>query len=265
MAEGMEGLRRDFVLEDLQSVASEVGVTAAIAVECERTMEETSWLSEIASKSDLICGVVGWAPITSPRILPELERVAGLPKLKGVRHPIHDEDDDQFVLRDDFNRGIAALGRFGLTFDILIFERHLPQTIQFVDRHPNQVFVLDHIAKPRIRDQVLSPWRENMAELARRQNIYCKLSGMVTEANWATWSEQELHPYVEVVIEAFTPKRVMFGSDWPLVTLASSYKRWANAVREWIGHLTATEQDWILSRSAQEAYGLKSFLHRENA
>lgn len=256
MADGMAGLRRDFLIEDLRTVASEVGVTGAILVECERTADENLWLSEVASGSDLICGVVGWAPLTSPTIVSELERIASLPKMKAVRYPIHDELDDQFVLREDFNRGITAFRQFDLRFDILIFERHLPQTIQFVDRHPNQIFVLDHIAKPRIRERALSPWKANLTDLARRQNVYCKLSGMVTEANWQTWSSEELRPYAETVLDAFTPKRVMFGSDWPLVTLASSYRQWRDTVRIWIAHLTSTEREWVLSRTAQEAYGL---------
>jgi len=255
MGDGMDGLRRNFLIEDLVAVAAEVGVTGAILVECERTIEETSWLSAIAHSSDFTCGVVGWLPLTSPQIVSEIERVACLPKVKGVRHPIHDESDDQFVLRDDFNRGVSALERFGLRFDLLVFERHLPQTIQFVDRHPNQVFVLDHIAKPRIQDRVLSPWKENLTELARRQNVYCKLSGLVTEANWHTWSSEDLRPYVEVVFDAFTPKRVMFGSDWPLVTLASSYTLWAETARGWIAQLSVTEREWIEARAAQQAYG----------
>jgi L-fuconolactonase len=256
MADGMDGLRRDFLIEDLHAVALGVGVTGTILVECERTIDETLWLSTIAHGSDLICGVVGWAPLASSTIVSELERIACLPKVKAVRHPIHDEKDDQFVLRDDFNRGIAALKQFNLRYDILIFERHLPQTIQFVDRHPNQIFVLDHIAKPRIRDRVLSPWKKNLTELARRQNVYCKLSGLVTEANWRTWSGEDLRPFVEAALDAFTPKRVMFGSDWPLVTLASSYGRWWDTVHGWIAKLSPTEREWILSRTAQEAYGL---------
>ena len=239
----MDALRRDFLVDDLHAVASQVGVTGAILVECERTIDETLWLSTIASGSDLICGVVGWAPLTSSTIVSELERIACLTKVKAVRHPIHDEVDDQFVLREDFNHGIATLEQFGLKFDILILERHLPQTIQFVDRHPNQVFILDHIAKPRIRDRVLSPWKENLTELARRQNVYCKLSGLVTEANWHTWSGEDLRPYMETALEAFTPKRVMFGSDWPLVTLASSYGRWSDTVGAWIEQLSPAERE----------------------
>ncbi len=256
MADGMEGLRRDFLVDDLQATTAEVGVTGTIVVETERSIEETLWLSQVAATNDLICGVVGWVPLTSPAIVSELERVASLPKVKAVRHPIHDESDDHFVIRDDFNRGIAALKQFDLRYDILIFEKHLPQTIQFVDRHPHQVFILDHVAKPRIRDGVLSPWEENLRELGRRPNVYCKISGMVTEADWHTWSNAGLFPYIETVLEAFTPERLMFGSDWPVVTLASTYQRWIGTVRAAIAQLSATEREWILSRTAIEAYGL---------
>jgi L-fuconolactonase len=256
MGDGMEGLRRDFLIDDLRAITAEAGVTGTVVVEAERTIEETEWLSRVAASGDLICGVVGWAPLTTPAVISELERIASLPKMKALRHPLHDEADDQFVLRDDFNRGIAALKRFDLRYDILIFEKHLPQTIQFVDRHPDQVFILDHVGKPRIRDGVLSPWRENIRELARRANVYCKVSGMVTEADWHTWSEEGLFPYIETVLEAFTPKRIMFGSDWPVVSLASSYRRWIDTVRTAIAQLSTAEQERILAGTAIEAYGL---------
>jgi L-fuconolactonase len=256
MSGSMEGLRRDFLVDDLRAAITGVGITGTIVVEAERSIEETLWLSQIAANDDLIRGIVGWAPLTHPTIASELERIAHLPKLRGIRHPIHDEPDDQFVLREDFNRGIAALKQFNLRYDILIFEKHLPQTIQFVDRHPDQVFIVDHIAKPRIRDRALSPWKDSLCELARRQNVYCKLSGMVTEADWNAWAVESLCPYIDVVLQAFGPKRLMFGSDWPVVTLASSYKRWWETVRIAIAQLSPSEQEWILSRTAIESYGL---------
>ena len=256
MGGGMEVLRRDFLVEDLRAVTAEAGVTGTIVVETERTISETEWLSEVAASEDLICGVVGWAPLTISGAALELERVAALPKMKAVRHPIHDEPDDQFVLREDFNRGIAELKRFDLRYDILIYEKHLPQTIEFVDRHPNQIFIMDHVGKPRIRDRALSPWRENMRDLARRPNVYCKLSGIVTEDDWHQWSYDSLRSYMEIVLAAFTPKRLMFGSDWPVVTLASSYRRWIDNVSIAIGQLSIEEQEWILSRTAIEAYKL---------
>jgi L-fuconolactonase len=256
MADGMEGLRQDFLIDDLRKVTSGAGVTGTVVIESARTNKETAWLSQLAAAEDLICGVVGWTSLTGPTVISDLERLASLPKMKAVRYPIHDEPDDRFALREDFNRGVAALKQFNLGYDILVFERHLPQTIQFVDRHPNQVFILDHLAKPRIRDHALSPWRENIRELARRPNVYCKISGMVTEDDWNKWSNDTLYPYIEIVVESFTPRRLMFGSDWPVVTLASSYKRWIDAVRFAISQLSTTEQEWILSKVAIEAYRL---------
>lgn len=254
--DGMEVLRRDFLIDDLRAVTAEAGVTGTIVVETERTIAETEWLSKVAASDDLICGVVGWAPLTVADASSEIEKVAALPKMKAIRHPIHDEPDEQFVFREDFNRGIAALKQFDLGYDILIFEKHLPQTIQFVDRHPDQVFILDHVAKPRIRERVLDPWRDNICELARRPNVYCKLSGMVTEADWHAWSDEGLSPYIETVLEAFTPKRLMFGSDWPVATLAASYRRWIGTVRLAIAQLSEDERDWILAKTAIDAYGL---------
>jgi L-fuconolactonase len=256
MGDGMEVLRRDFLIQDLRAVTAEAGITHTIVVEAERTIAETECLSSIATSDSLICGVVGWAPLLDAAITPELERIASLPKMKGIRHPIHDEPDDRFLLRDDFNRGIAALKEFRLKYDILIYEKHLPQTIQFVDRHPNQTFILDHIAKPRIREQAFSPWRENIRELARRQNVYCKISGMVTEANWRSWSGKDLSPYLETVLEAFTPNRLMFGSDWPVALLASSYQSWFNTAWQAMAQLSVVERERIFSGTAIEAYGL---------
>ena len=257
VADGMEVLRRDFLMDDLRAVTTDASVMGTIVVETERTIEETEWLSQVAASDDLICGVVGWAPLMSSTVVSQLEHLASLPKMKAIRHPIHDEADDQFVLRNDFNQGVSALKQFDLGYDILIFEKHLPQTIQFVDRHPDQVFILDHIAKPRIRDRMLSPWKENIRELAQRPNVYCKISGMVTEADWNICSDASLYPYMEIVLDAFTPKRIMFGSDWPVVTLASSYRRWIDTVRGAIVQLSTTERERILAGTAIEAYRLE--------
>jgi L-fuconolactonase len=160
------------------------------------------------------------------------------------------------MLRADFNAGIAALRQFELVYDILIFERHLPATLKFVDRHPNQVFVLDHVAKPRIRENVVQPWKDLITDLARRPNVYCKLSGMVTEADWATWTPQQLRPYAELVLEAFSPRRVMFGSDWPVCLVATTYGKWKDTVAGFIAALSPAEQDRIWSATAIEAYKL---------
>lgn len=264
MTDDMPGLRRDIGVEDLREVALPFGITGTVVVEVERTAEETLWLTSIAASDPLILGVVGWTDLTDPAVFTELEHLITRPKLKGVRHPIHDEPDPDFVLREDFNRGIAALHTLGLTYDLLIFEDHLPQTIAFVDRHPNQIFILNHIGKPRIRDGSIASWRSNLLELSRRSNVYCKLSGVVTEAQWNLWTPQTIAPYIDTVLDAFGPRRLMFGSDWPIVTLASTYDCWLNIVRSAIARLSFSEQQAILWQSATEAYGLNQLAGHSN-
>jgi L-fuconolactonase len=256
MSGGMEAIRRDFNAGDLEQVLQESGIAGAITVQARQTLAETNWLLELAGSTSLIRGVVGWVPLTNSNVGGELEKLASRKELKAVRHVVHDEPDDLYILREDFNRGVALLEQFNLRYDILIFERHLPQTIQFVDRHSTQIFIVDHIAKPRIKDRQLEPWRSALSELARRENVYCKLSGMVTEADWSSWNEKDLQPYFDVVLEAFGPRRIMFGSDWPVVLVASSYKRWADTVRRMIRSLSTEEQNWIMFRTAVEAYWL---------
>jgi L-fuconolactonase len=252
----MEVLRRDYLVDDLQQVARGAGVSATIVVQARQTVEETEWLSELASRSSLIQGVVGWAPLVDPNIAQVLERLAALPKVKGMRHILHDEADPDYMLREDFQHGLSLLRNHDLRYDLLIFESHLPQAITLVDRHPQQIFVVDHIAKPRIRERRISSWRENLKELARRPNIYCKLSGMVTEAVWKLWTEDDLKPYFEAVIESFTPQRTMFGSDWPVLTLTATYDRWLTTVRNFAAGLSHAEQYRIFAGTAIEAYGL---------
>jgi L-fuconolactonase len=169
---------------------------------------------------------------------------------------VQGEPDDNFILREDFNRGIRELMKFKLAYDILIFERHLPQTIKFVDAHPDQVFVLDHIAKPRIKAGAFEPWNKNLRELAKRPNVYCKASGMVTEADYATWTEGQLQRYFDATLEAFGPQRLMFGSDWPVCLVACGYTRWHKLVSSWIAQLSPAEQGRILGGTAVEAYKL---------
>jgi L-fuconolactonase len=169
---------------------------------------------------------------------------------------IQDEPDPRYILRKDFNDGVSALREFGLRYDILIFERHLPAAIEFVDRHPNQTFILDHVAKPRIKDKIISPWDRNMRDLAKRQNVYCKLSGMVTEADPKRWTPEGLQPYIDVVLATFGPRRIMYGSDWPVMLLAGDYVRWYGVVTNAIAKLSKAEQDRIMGGTAAEAYGI---------
>jgi L-fuconolactonase len=249
-------LRRDFLTQDLVDATGDSDLHGTIAVQARQNIVETEFLLDVASSQSLVRGVVGWLPLCSSDVHAAIERFSTDPKFKGVRHVLQDEPNDFFVLRDDFNRGVARLNSFGLVYDILIFERHLPQAIEFVDRHPSQVFVLDHVAKPRIKENVLSPWSERIRELAKRENVYCKVSGMVTEADWDSWSSQQLKPYFDVVLAAFGPSRLMFGSDWPVLTLASDYQTWVHTVQSLIADLSTDERDRIMSGTAREAYRL---------
>lgn len=256
MGDGMDAIRRDFLADELRQVTQEGRIDGVVTVQARQSVAETEWLLDLASRHDWMRGVVGWVPLIDAAVGSHLERYAANPKLKAVRHVLHDESDDFYILRDDFNRGIARLEKLGVRYDILIFERHLPQTIEFVDRHPNQVFIVDHIAKPRIKDHLLSPWRECMRDLARRANVYCKLSGMVTEADWNAWTEEELRPFIETVLECFGPSRLMFGSDWPVALVACTYKKWIEVVERATESLSPFERDRLFGGTAKEAYEL---------
>lgn len=254
--EAMAALRRHFLPEHLESEIAAAGIDGVVSVQARQTVGETEWLLSLAERNDFIKGVVGWVPLVDAGVRDLIGKFAAHPKLRAVRHVVQDEPDDRFILREDFNRGVSLLKEFGLVYDILIFERHLPATIEFVDRHPGQVFVLDHIAKPRIRDNAIEPWRTKIRELARRPGVYCKVSGMVTEADWKTWTPEQLRPYFDAVLDAFGPGRLMFGTDWPVCLAASGYSRWVDVVRKFSAGLSADDQARVFGGTAIEAYRL---------
>ena len=256
--ESMKSIRRDFLPPLLESTIREAGVDGVVSVQARQMLEETDWLLKLAGENDFIKGVVGWVPLVEQDVDEHLARLASSAKLKAVRHVLQGEPDPEYMLRTDFNAGISRLKSYKLVYDILIFERHLPQTIQFVDRHPEQVFVLDHIAKPLIAENKISPWWENIRELARRENVYCKMSGMVTEADFKNWSPEQLMPYLETVLEAFGPGRLLFGSDWPVCLVAVTYADWVELITRFVSRLSETEQNSIMGGNAIEVYDLKS-------
>ena len=253
--DSMGTIRRSFLPHDLRAEIDQVGIDGVVSVQARQILEETDFLLEQANANDFIKGVVGWIPLADTNITEVLDRYKNADKLKAVRHVVQGEPDG-FLDDEAFNRGIQALEAQDLVYDVLIFERQLEETIRFVDRHPKQVFVLDHIAKPKIKINQLDPWQANIRELAKRDNVRCKLSGMVTEANFENWTEQQLRPYLDTVLTAFGPERLMFGSDWPVCLVASAYKRWHDLICEYIQPLSSDEKASIMGDTAIRVYKL---------
>jgi len=250
-------LRRDFLPDNLHKELRAAKIDGSISVQARQTIGETEWLLSLADQHKFIRGVVGWVPLTSPSVEADIEKFAARKKLKGVRHVIQDEKDDQYVLRDDLNAGVSLLDKHGLAYDILIFDRHLPYAIEFVDRHPKQRFIIDHIAKPRIREAAALPWRDNLREIAKRPNVWCKISGIATEADHKHWTEAQLRFYIDAAIDAFSPKRVMFGSDWPVCLSAIPYKNWVDLMHRATQQYSIPERMSIFGGAAAEAYRIE--------
>lgn len=250
-------LKQDHLPPDLAPLLEAVGVEGTVAVQARQNLEETRWLLDLADRYSLIKGVVGWVDLRSPELARQLERYCAHPKFRGVRHVVQDEPDDQFMLRQDFLRGIRTLADFGLTYDILIFPRHLPVACELVERLPDQPFMLDHIAKPFIKQGALHPWDEDIRRLAAFPNVVCKVSGMVTEADWDRWQPSDFRPYLDVVFEAFGPQRIVFGSDWPVCTLAANYEQVVEILLDYTQQLSEEEQAYVWGQAAASFYGLE--------
>jgi L-fuconolactonase len=252
----MAALRRDFLPSDLRPLQQALGIDGTIAVQARQTAEETRWLQALAEQHREIRGVVGWVDLCDPVLGRQLEVLCARGGLCGVRHVVQDEPDDRYLLREDVLRGIALLAGFGLTYDLLIYPRHLATAYEFVARFPEQRFVLDHIAKPPIAEGKLSPWREGVRRLAEHPHVYCKVSGMVTEADWTSWREADFRPYLDVVVEAFGTNRIMFGSDWPVCTVAGSYGQVMDLAYSYAAQFSPAEQAAMEGGNAACFYGL---------
>ncbi len=227
-------LERDWLPADLDVLQKPLGFDGSIAVQARQCLAESDWLLGLADGNPRVRGVVGWVDLRCDSVGADLERLARHPRFVGVRHVVQDEPDDGFLLRPDFLRGVGRLREFGLTYDVLIYPRQLPAAIEFVGRFPEQPMVLDHIAKPFIKAGTLSPWREQIRELAGFPHLLCKVSGMVTEADQQQWKADDFLPYLETVFEAFGPSRLMFGSDWPVCRLAATYEQVDGLVQDFV-------------------------------
>jgi L-fuconolactonase len=257
MSEAIAAIRRDFLPPDLKPMLDRLGFHGCLAVQVRQNLEETRWLLELAAHHDFIRGVVGWADLRSPELASDLEQFASNPKLVGVRHIVQDEPEDEFMLREEFRRGIAQLAEFGLAYDVLIYPRQIPAAIRLVREFRHQRFVLDHLAKPPIAERKLEPWEAGIRELAQMPNLFCKLSGMVTEARWNQWQQADFRPYLDVVFEAFGPERLMIGSDWPVCTLSASYESAMRLVIDYIAQFAPGVQAGIMGANCARFYRLQ--------
>lgn len=259
ITEEMRVLKRDYLPGDLAPELGRCGLDASIAVQADQSEEETLFLLELAEGNPAIAGVVGWVDLRSPGLARRLEHFARFEKLRGFRHVAQSEPDDRFLVREDFTRGIAMLRAFDLTYDLLVFPRQLPAAIELAGRFPGQPFVLDHIAKPPIKARAMRDWASHIRDLASHPHVYCKLSGLVTEADWNAWRAEDFKPYLDAVCDAFGPDRVMFGSDWPVCLVAGSYARVHGVIADYSRNWTPEHREGLFGANAARFYGLKVF------
>ena len=247
-------LQRDWLPGDLAKLQADLNFDGSIAVQARQSLAESRWLLALAEANPRIKGVVGWVDLQSDAVEEQLGELSRNPRFVGARHVVQDEPDDRFLLRPEFVRGIGRLRQFGLTYDLLIFPRQLPAAIELVRQFPEQPFVLDHIAKPSIRTGALSPWREQIQELAQFPNVLCKVSGMVTEADHRAWKPEDFRPFLDVVFGSFGVGRLMFGSDWPVCLLAAGYEQTFSLVRDYVAQVPMESQRGLFGETAARFY-----------
>ena len=254
--EKMNPIRGDFGPADLERLQSKLGLDGSIAVQARQSMKESRWLLDLAKQDPRIKGVVGWVDLRSDELEAQLEELSPNKAFVGVRHVVHDELDDEFMLRPEFLRGIGKLHGYGMTYDLLLFPKHLPVAVDVVKQFPEQPFVLDHIAKPFIKDGGLSPWYKEISELAAFPNVYCKVSGMVTEAAWRAWNKRDFRPYMDIVFDAFGEDRLMFGSDWPVCLLSADYDEVLQLVTDYVKERGNSVFEKVMGENAARFYGV---------
>lgn len=257
----MQAIRRDFLPRDLAPECAAVAIDATIAVQADQSEQETSFLLELAEQSSLVAGVVGWVDLCSPQMEERLRFFSGHKKLRGFRHVAQAEPDDRFLMRRDFLRGIRCLREFNFTYDILIYPKQLPAALELVAAVPEQRFAIDHLAKPEIKAGRTKEWEAQIRKIAQNPNVFCKVSGMVTEADWRKWKNADFAPYLDVVFEAFGTERLMFGSDWPVCLVAASYAQVGDIVENYVERNAPAAKQKVFGENAARFYGLKTGQH----
>jgi L-fuconolactonase len=255
--DSMAALRRDFLPHELEREIARIGIDACVAIQARQTLDETRWLLSLADAHPFIWGVVGWVDLQSPDVDRELERLGRHPKLVGIRHIAQSEPDDRFLLHPAFLQGLSQLEQFGLAYDILIYSRHLPVAAELAARLPRQRFVLDHLAKPDVRGRDRLAWERDLRALAGQPNVWAKLSGLATEADWTAWTPADLNPYLDIAFDCFGADRLMIGSDWPVCTVAGDYQRTMTVVMDYVAARPARERDAVLGGNAVRFWNLQ--------
>lgn len=254
--DSMQEIQRDFLPYDLQKIYEIEGIAACVAVQVDQTEAETEYLLELAKLYDFIKGVVGWVDLRDKNLRDRLDYFSQFKKLRGFRHIVQGEADVNFLLQKEFMRGIEELLPYHFTYDILVFPHQLGATLEFVRNHPHQPFVIDHLAKPYIKDGFYDGWALLMRAIARNENVYCKVSGMVTEADWDHWTYKDLVPYLDLIFEVFGPDRVMYGSDWPVCLVAANYPMVKGIMEQYLAKLSSDEQAKVWGENAKRFYNL---------
>ena len=252
----MSVIRRDFSPSDLAKVYQENSIDGCVAVQADQTLEETDFLIDLASINNFIKGIVGWVDLRAENIENVLEKYSTDKIVKGFRHVVQGEADHNFLLRPNFYRGISLLEKHNFTYDILVFPHQLGSVLEFVKKFPHQKFVIDHIAKPYIKDGYFEGWATMMTAIGKHENVSCKMSGMVTEADFNIWTPEQIHPYMDTALEAFGSKRILFGSDWPVCLVAGNYSKIKKLTTDFISQLSQIEQNSIMGNNAIEFYNL---------
>lgn len=254
----MASIRRDFLPSDIKPLYEEHGITGCIAVQADQTLEENDFLLEQARKHDFIKGIIGWIDLRSNELKNDLDNYAQHPIIKGYRHVVQAETDPLFLLRNKFLRGISELQKRNLVYEILVFPHQLPSVLEFVKLFPDITFVIDHMAKPYIKEGFFESWALLMREIGHRENVNCKVSGLITEADYQTWTEQEMIPYLDIVLESFGTQRILYGSDWPVCLVAGEYKEVFALANNFADKLSVGEQQDFFYNNAQRIYNLKN-------
>ncbi|KZS38396.1 amidohydrolase [Aquimarina aggregata] len=252
----MKVLQQDYLPSDLKKVYQENAIDGCVAVQADQSEIETDFLIDLANENKFIKGIVGWIDLRAENLEERLQHYSKFDIIKGFRHVVQDEPDPNFIIGDSFKKGIALLPQYNFTYDILIFPHQLRASLKLIEEFPEHKFVIDHIAKPSIKNGDIKEWETLIREIAKHRNVYCKVSGMVTEADWAHWKYDNFVPYLDVVFDAFSTKRIMYGSDWPVCLLGGNYSSIKSIIEEYIKNLSAEQQEEIMGGNAIKFYQL---------